>query len=87
MTTLTIGTDVHPGNVGSCQIDLQSQGVVDTCLDRTSLIQKDKALISLLFVEGEGRLLGTIRVDGEEFEGAALDRGWPGVEGEEVFLV
>jgi hypothetical protein len=34
-----------------------------------------------------GRLLGTIRVDGEEFEGAALDRGWPGVEGEDVFLI
>ena len=33
MTTLTIGTDVHLGNVGSCQIDLQSQGVVDTCLE------------------------------------------------------
>ena len=24
---------------------------------------------------------------GEEFEGAALDRGWPGVEGEDVFLI
>ena len=43
-----------------------------------------KALISLLFVEGEGRLLGTVGVDGEEFEGAALDRGWPGVEGEKL---
>ena len=34
-----------------------------------------------------GGLLGTIRVDGEEVEGAALDRGWPGVQGEDVFLV
>jgi hypothetical protein len=34
-----------------------------------------------------GRLLGTIRVDTEKFEGALLDRGWPGVKGEEVFLV
>jgi hypothetical protein len=33
MTTLTIGTDVHLGNVGSNQMDLQSQGVVDTCLE------------------------------------------------------
>ena len=56
-------------------------------LDGTSFFQIDKLLISLSFVEGEGRLLGTIRVDGEEFEGALLDRGWPGVEGEDVFLV
>src|SRR5207344_2545848 len=56
-------------------------------LSGTSFFQIDKLLISLSFVEGEGRLLGTIRVDGEEFEGALLDRGWPGVEGEDVFLV
>ena len=34
-----------------------------------------------------GQLLGTIRVDTEKFECALLDRGWPGVKGEEVFLV
>ena len=33
VTTLTVGTDVHRGNVGSNQMDLQSQGVVDTCLE------------------------------------------------------
>ena len=32
MATLTVGTDVHLGNVGSDQMDLQSQGAVDTCL-------------------------------------------------------
>ena len=56
-------------------------------LDRTSFFQDCKALISLSFIESECRLLGTVGVDGEEFEGAALDRGWPGVEGKEVFLV
>ena len=56
-------------------------------LNRTSFFQDCKALISLSFIESECRLLGTVGVDGEEFEGAALDRGWPGVEGKEVFLV
>ena len=56
-------------------------------LSRTSFFQDCKALISLSFIESECRLLGTVGVDGEEFEGAALDRGWPGVEGKEVFLV
>ena len=32
-------------------------------------------------------LLGTIRVEGEELEGALLDRSWPGVEREDVFVV
>ena len=40
-----------------------------------------------MFVANAGQLLGTIRVDTEKFEGALLDRGWPGVKGEEVFLV
>ena len=34
-----------------------------------------------------GLLLGTIWIDAEQFEGALLDWGWPGVKGEEVFLV
>ena len=34
-----------------------------------------------------GGLLGTIGVDAEEVEGAALDRGRPGVQGEDVFFV
>jgi hypothetical protein len=32
-------------------------------------------------------LLGTIRGDGEELEGALLDRSWSGVEREDVFVV
>src|SRR4029077_15875497 len=42
---------------------------------------------SLLFVASAVALPGTIRVDGEEFEGALLDRSWPGVEREDVFVV
>src|SRR5271154_2621707 len=47
----------------------------------------DNPLNSRLFARVRGQLLGTIRVDTEKFEGALLDRGWPGVKGEEVFLV
>ena len=63
----SIGTDVHLGNVGSNQIDLQSQGVVDTSLEgmpcygnqtKTSFNPK-----SFLAKIGEGRSFGNYRKD------------------------
>ena len=62
----------HPGRAGGTPLDIRFFLFIYLSLFLLSISRVSYCVLSFY---------------GEEFEGAALDLGWPGVEGEDIFLI